>query len=205
MTESVFAAADEGPCLFMLIGPSGSGKSTLARQARRGTVISLDTLRAAVSDDECDQEATEDAVLVLRLLVTIRMMRRLTTVIDATNLDASARTPLLSIARRHDVPAIAIVMRTPLETCLARNADRPGPAPGARWGRRVPEPVVRTQHEQLMAALPALAGEGFTDLIPVGAMDFPSLPQSFKEALGHTAPLSWTADPSRTEERSQGT
>jgi predicted kinase len=159
-------AVAAGPCLVLLVGPAGSGKSTLAQEAvGGGRVLSLDALREAVSGSSNDQEATGDAVAALHLLAGARLRRRLATVIDATNVEASARAPLLAMARRHGVPAVAVVMATPLATCLARNQARPGPPPGARWGRRVPEQVVRAQHADLLRALPALAGEGFTQVI----------------------------------------
>lgn len=62
-------------------------------------------------------------------------------VIDATNVEAFAREPLLAIARRNHAPAIAVIMATPLEACLERNAARPGPAsPPAGAARSRPGP-----------------------------------------------------------------
>lgn len=156
-----------GPCLVLLIGVAGAGKSTLARQLAdsEDQVLSLDRLRAVVSGDECDQGSTADAVAALHLLAEARLRRGLATVVDATNVDASARRPLLDMARRHAMPAVAVVVDTPLATCLARNELRPGPRPGARWGRRVPAPVVRAQHRRLSGALSALAAEGFARVL----------------------------------------
>lgn len=164
------ALAASGPCLVLLIGPAGAGKSSLARElaATADQVLSLDALRAAVSGDECDQDSTADAVAALHLLAEARMRRRLTTIIDATNVEAAARRPLLTAAGRHAVAAVAVVVDTPLPVCLARNGTRPGPGPGARWGRRVPDAVVRSQHGQMRAALPSLAAEGFARVVSWG-------------------------------------
>jgi predicted kinase len=161
--------AAAGPCLVLLIGAAGAGKSTLAAQLATGEhqVLSLDGLRAAVSGDESDQDSTPDAAAALHLLTGARLRRGLTTIIDATNVEADARRPLLDMARRHRMPALAVVVDTPLATCLARNERRPGPPPGARWGRRVPPPVVRAQHGQLRDALPALAAEGFAQVLHI--------------------------------------
>ena len=52
-----------------------------------------------------------------------------------------------------------------LPVCLARNNTRPGPAAGARWGRRVPERAVRAQHSKLLNSLPSLPAEGFAQVI----------------------------------------
>jgi predicted kinase len=166
--QAVGEAIAAGPCLIMLIGPAGSGKSTLARDAAgdSGQVLSLDALRAAVSGDECDQSATGEAVKRLHRLADYRLGNGLPTVIDATNVDDFAREPLLAIADRHGVPAVAVILATSLQECLARNATRPGPPPGARWGRRVPEHVVRSQHHaRLLVSAPSLAAEGFTRVI----------------------------------------
>ena len=56
-------------------------------------------------------------------------------------------------------------MATPLGECLARNARRPAPAAGRRWGSRVPEETVRAQYRQAQQALPLLAAEGFAHVI----------------------------------------
>jgi predicted kinase len=165
-----------GPFLVVLIGAAGSGKSSLARLAWDDSrVLSLDALRAMVSGDECDQAATPDAVTILHRLVRARLRRRLTTVVDATNVQARAREPLLAIARDCAVPAAAIVVATPLQVCLARNRTRPGPAPGARWGRRVPDTVVREQYADLRRAAPSLGKEGFARVITYDGTAHPEM------------------------------
>ena len=55
--------------LVVLIGPSGSGKSTFARRHFRPTeVLSSDSCRGMVSDDENDQSATNDAFELLHFI-----------------------------------------------------------------------------------------------------------------------------------------
>jgi predicted kinase len=151
--------------LAVLIGAAGSGKTAAAAQGwEPGQVLSLDAVRGQVSGDPCDQAATSDAVAVLQQLLRARLRRWLPTVVDATNAGPSDRAPLLAAARDHQMPAVAVVMATPLAACLARNAARPGPPPGARWGPRVPDPVVRRQFAQIEAGLPGLRAEGFTQV-----------------------------------------
>jgi predicted kinase len=154
------------PALVLLIGASGSGKSTLATRHYQGSqIVSLDALRGVVADDECDQSATLDAVGLLRAIVAARLARRLTTVVDATNGVAAERAELLTLAVAHGMPAAAVVVDTDLDVCLARQRSRAGPLPGRRWGRAVPDPVVRNQHARTRASLGALPGEGVATVL----------------------------------------
>ena len=53
---------------------------------------------------------------------------------------------------------------TETEVCVARQQDRPDPAPGKRHGLRIPEPQVRELARAIEDAVPGLAEEGFTVL-----------------------------------------
>jgi predicted kinase len=144
--------------LIVLIGASGAGKSTLARTWPASQVLSLDHLRGAVSDDPGDQSATDDAADVLKLILERRMARRLNTVIDATNVDQSVRVELVMAAKRHGMPAVAVIVPTPLGVCLERQHQRPA-------NRRVPEDVVRAQHKAMLHSHQQLAAEGFNTIV----------------------------------------
>ena len=142
------------PSLAVLLGASGAGKSTLARRLFAPTeVVSSDQCRALVADDEADQGATESAFAVLHLIVGERLRRARLTIVDATNVTARARAALLALARRHDLPATALVLDPPEAECVARAAGRAE--------RLVAADVVRRQREQLAASIPELAREGF--------------------------------------------
>ena len=85
--------------LVVLVGASGSGKSTFARAHFRPTeVLSSDSCRALVSDDESDQTATGDAFDVLHFIAARRLARGKLTVVDATNVQPEARKPLVALA-----------------------------------------------------------------------------------------------------------
>jgi len=169
MTRHDADPVGEGPRLVVLIGAAGAGKSTwAAARYRPSQVVSLDALRAVVADDENDQDATADAVALLLTIVNARLSRRLTTVVDATNGVPAERAQLLSAADRHQVPAIAVVFDTPLETCLDRQRHRPTALPGRRWGRAVPESVVRNQHQRTRDSLVTLTTEGFAHVVRAG-------------------------------------
>ncbi|HEY5820620.1 MAG TPA: AAA family ATPase [Propionibacteriaceae bacterium] len=142
--------------LVLLVGPSGVGKTTFARRwFDAGAVVSSDDFRKLVADDETDQDATADAFEVLHLVTAKRVGRRLTTVVDATNLKPEDRARSLDLAGEHGVAASAIVFDLPLDTCLSQNQGRL---------RRVPEEVVREHHLLVQAAVIDLAHEDFASV-----------------------------------------
>ncbi|MFD5473348.1 AAA family ATPase [Streptomyces sp. NPDC127105] len=149
--------------LVVLIGASGSGKSTLARTWPASQVLSLDALRGTVSDDPGDQSATGDAADVLKLILERRMARKLNTVIDATNVEQSVRVELVMAAKRHRMPTVAVVVATSLPVCLERQSPRPD-------NRRVPEDVVRSQHQAMVHSHQRLAAEGFNTIVFADAL-----------------------------------
>jgi polynucleotide kinase-phosphatase len=141
-------------CLVVLVGTSGSGKSTFAATHFAPTeVVSSDECRAIVSDDANDQDATSDAFEVLEFIAGKRLERGRLTVIDATNVQGSARRSLLALAKEHDVLSVAIVLDVPTGVALERNEARPDRNFGAR--------VVTRQHDQLRRSLRSLKREGF--------------------------------------------
>jgi protein phosphatase len=140
--------------LVVLVGISSSGKSTFARQHFKPTeVISSDFCRGLVADDEDDQSATADAFDVLHYIAGKRLEAGRLTVVDATNVQAHARKPLVDLARGHDVLPVAIVLDIQESTCLARNS--------ARSDRTIPTHAIHRQHADLRRSVKALQKEGF--------------------------------------------
>jgi protein phosphatase len=140
--------------LVVLIGPSGSGKSTFAARHFAPTeVLSSDAFRALVADDPNDQRATPDAFDLLHRVADRRLRRRRVTVVDATNVERSARRGLLAIAKSRRSPSVAIVLDVPLDVCLERNRRR--------GGQQVPEAALRRQQARAQRSVPGLADEGF--------------------------------------------
>ena len=142
------------PSLVVLIGASGSGKSSFAASHfARTEVISSDFCRGLVADDENDQSATADAFAVLNFIAARRLAQPRITVVDATNVQRSARKPLIQLAREHDLFAVAIVLDVPEAVCQERNGSRPD--------RDFGQHVVRQQSSQLRKSLKGLRREGF--------------------------------------------
>src|SRR5947208_14966686 len=140
--------------LVVLIGPSGSGKSAFARKHFLPTeVLSSDSCRALVSDEENNQAATTDAFEVLHFVAAKRLALGRLTVIDATNVQPEARKPLVALARQYHCLPVAIVLNLPEKVCQERNR--------LRHERDFGPHVVRQQQSQLRRSLRRLAKEGF--------------------------------------------
>jgi protein phosphatase len=134
------------PSLVVLIAAAGAGKSTFAaRHFDPAEILSSDAYRASIAGDEADQRATRAAFRQLHLALERRLAQRQLTVVDATNLERSARRALLARAAGAAVPAIAVVLDLPAATILARNA--------ARTARIVDELVVRRHLDRLRDSL----------------------------------------------------
>ncbi len=152
------------PALVLLVGPSGAGKSTFAEaHFDPSEIVSSDRLREMLSGDAGDQGASAEAFRIVTLLVNGRLARRLTTVVDATNLRAASRRQYLNSARRYAVPALAIAFRLPDEMYLARNATRAD--------RTVASDVIANQAQRMADVLAALPGEGYETVHLVGAAE----------------------------------
>jgi protein phosphatase len=140
--------------LVALIGPSGAGKSTFAHKHFKKTeVLSSDFCRGLVSDDENSQEATSDAFEVLHFVAAKRLAAGKLTVVDATNVQAEARKPLVALARQYHCIPVAIVLDLPESLCRERNTARSDRAFGPH--------VIRGQVRQLRRSIRGLAREGF--------------------------------------------
>ena len=145
------------PCLVVLLGASASGKSTFAARHFAPTeVVSSDHCRALVGDDENDMRVTSEAFALLHFIAATRLALGRLTVVDATNVQADARAPLLRLAREHNVTPVAIVLDMPERVCLERNRERPDRHLGAH--------VIHRHVAMLRRSIGALEGEGFREV-----------------------------------------
>ncbi|MEM9556948.1 MAG: polynucleotide kinase-phosphatase [Acidobacteriota bacterium] len=140
--------------LVVLVGASGSGKSQFARKHFKPTeVLSSDTCRGLVSDNQNSQAATKDAFDVLQYIAAKRLSAARLTVIDATNVQREARKPLVALAREYHCLPVAIILDLPESLCVERNRERPDRNSGRR--------VVAQQRSQLRRSRRGLKREGF--------------------------------------------
>jgi protein phosphatase len=148
--------------LVVLIGPSGCGKSTFAgKHFLKTEVLSSDYCRGLVSDNENDQAATKDAFEVLHFIAAKRLAAGKLTVVDATNVQAEARKPLVALAREYHCLPVAIVLNLPEKTCRERNLDRADRDFGPH--------VIRQQSQQLRRSLRNLKREGFRHIFELSS------------------------------------
>jgi predicted kinase len=152
------------PSLVVLIGAAGAGKSTFAaRHFLASEILSSDTYRALISGDEADQRVTRAAFDRLHRDLERRLRAGLLTVVDATNVERSARHSLLVRSIAAGLPAVAIVLGLPEAVVLARNA--------ARAGRVVDEAVVRRHLARLRTTTngtaTGLLAEGFATAVVI--------------------------------------
>ena len=144
------------PALVVLVGASGSGKSAWAEaRYRREEVVSSDALRGVVGSGPHDLDASTDAFTLLEQIISARLGRGLTTVVDTLGLDVDKRRQWLTTARDAGLPGVAVVVSTPDAECRRRNAERDRP---------VPAPVLAGQLKRMRSVPDELVVEGW-DLV----------------------------------------
>lgn len=153
--------------LIVLIGVSGSGKSSFAKSHFAPyEVLSSDQCRALVSGSPHDQSASADAFEVLEFIAGKRLAANRLTVIDATNVTASARKQWISLAKEHDVLPTAIVLDVRPSTAKSWDSGREHPV-GPR--------VIDRQSKDLRRGIGALRKEGFRRVHVVAQEDLGSV------------------------------
>ena len=154
------------PSLVVLCGPAGSGKTTFARRHFRDTaIVSSDRCRAMIADDEANIRVSRDAFELFHTIIEVRLRHRRLTVADSTALLPEARRMLRQIARRCEVPVIALLLDVPEATCLVWDERR---------DRRVGRPVIHRQWERFQQALRTIPKEGFDQVVIVGERELNS-------------------------------
>lgn len=141
-------------CVVALVGGSSSGKSSFAAKYFKPTeILSSDFFRGMVCDDENCQSVSGEAFDLLYYAANKRLANMKLTVIDATNIQQSARKQVVDLARNNNVHAVAIVLDLPETILQERNKTRPD--------RNFPERVIRQHWRDVGRSIKGLKREGF--------------------------------------------
>lgn len=151
-------------CLVALVGGTSSGKTSFAHKHFKSTeVLSSDFFRGMVCDDENSQSVSGDAFDLLFYAANKRLNNMKLTVIDATNIQQSARKQVLSLAKEQNVHAAAIVLNLPEEILQERNKARPE--------RNFPERVIRQHCRDVKRCIKGLKHEGFRFVYVINSLE----------------------------------
>jgi predicted kinase len=138
------------PVLYLLIGVQGSGKTTWAAanaDRLRAEVIASDAIRnelEAAGHPAAGRSEAVFAEMVERVAGCLGAGRNV--IADATHVRRAWRRETLAAARALGARRVAVWFDVPLETSLARNAQKPG----GPWGQRqVDENLIRQLHREL--------------------------------------------------------
>ncbi len=141
-------------CLVAMVGGTSSGKTSFAHRYFKPTeVLSSDFFRGMVCDDESSQDVSGDAFELLYYAAEKRLKNGKLTVVDATNLQQSARKQVTELAKAQNVHAVAIVLNLPEEILQERNS--------ARRDRNISQRVVHQHCVDVKRSIRNLRREGF--------------------------------------------
>lgn len=135
--------------VVLLCGLPGSGKSTWCRE-------NLQESHVVVSKDLMPRSSRKQARQDREIRAAVTLGRPV--VVDNTNLTRAVRAPVIRIAMELGIPCRAVVLATPLDVALARNAARTG-------GARVPDGIFR---QMARAWEPPSSDEGLLEVLWVG-------------------------------------
>lgn len=127
MSDTLTLPKDRKAIIFM-IGPPASGKSTWGKnfaQKVGAVYISTDELRAKVGKGESDQSVNPQVYMIATQKVQRALAQGKHVVLDATNIDRSARRTFIKPALQHGAYKIAVAFEVPREELLKRDAQRP--------------------------------------------------------------------------------
>ena len=168
--------------LVVLVGSQRLGQVDVRRAAFRADRDPQSPTSAAglVADDDNDQTVTSEAFDVLHHIAGVRLGLGRITVVDATNVQAHARKPLVELARRHHVLPVAIVLDVPERLCQERNAGRADRTFGPH--------VIRRQRAELRKSINRLQREGFRRVFVLKGVEAIDAAYITREPPGPIAP-----------------
>ncbi len=113
--------------VILTVGNVGSGKSTWSRELcdiNKYIYLNADTLRGIITGDESDQTANGQVFRNLKLFFLYLLKTKHNILIDNLNYNQSNRRFWIENAKLNDYLVRAVVFRTPVGVCWARNAAR---------------------------------------------------------------------------------
>lgn len=130
------------PTITMLIGLPGSGKSFKAKEIAEqtgATIFSSDSLREEMFDNINHQADNTKLFVELHRRIKDCLKEGNNAIYDATNINYKRRMAFLAELKNIPCKKVCILMATPYEECLKRNAERE---------RKVPEHVIERMYRQ---------------------------------------------------------
>lgn len=145
---------------YVMIGAPASGKSTRAAilaESCGGVVVSTDAIR----EELYGSEEVQGDWQAIRRTMTARVQENVgkPIVLDATHYRSSYRREAINLLRGAGYETVvAVIVDTPCEECIARNAAR---------ARKVPEHVIENMWSVLKSQMGNIEKEGFTTTIRI--------------------------------------
>lgn len=115
-----------------------------------------------IADDAANIRVSREAFDLFHQIIELRLRHRRVAVADSTAVRPEGRKVLRQIARRCEVPAVAILFDIPELTCWRWNEGR---------NRHVPRTVIHRQWEHFQEALRRVPSEGFAQVVVLGEDD----------------------------------
>ena len=128
------------PKFFMMVGLVASGKSYHAKELAKeynAEVFSSDELRIELFGDVNHQADNNKLFIELHRRIKNCLKSGKSAIFDATNLSYKRRMAFLAELKNISCEKICVLMATPYEECLKRNAER---------DRKVPEEVIKRMY-----------------------------------------------------------
>jgi predicted kinase len=155
------------PSVIVLCGPAACGKSTFAARHFRPThVVSSDSCRQLVCDEETDQRYQAQTFALLHFIIGQRLSINRICVVDSTAITPGARKSLLDIGRKYGVRTYLFLFDIALEKCLERDRTR---------SRSVGPKVIEDQYRLFKEAQDSVRSEGFDEIVELYDEDLQSV------------------------------
>ncbi len=129
--------------IIVLVGLPCSGKSTIAQNIAReynATIFSSDSLRMELYQNVNDQEHNQELFVELHKRIKNHLKNGGNAIYDACNISYKRRIAFLAELKKIPCEKICILMATPYEECLRRNAERE---------RKVPSYVIERMYRSI--------------------------------------------------------